>query len=128
MLPLKTHTCSPAELGLGGDSAREKKQRRFFSIRDELIAEVKTYIGLWQCIDEDQDLNLYGYFDSSYTQSLQISLKLCDETKNTCQKLDLQKDLGNKYIGLLYNERTYDQTKPSGERIKEDAKVTWIPV
>jgi hypothetical protein len=36
--------------------------------------------------------------------------------------------LNNKYLFILYNERTFDKTKPVGERSIPQSKINWVPI
>ena len=65
---------------------------------------------------------MYGTFDSGEASNIQINLKQCKPTTSVCKTVDLEKDLGDKWIAMLMNERTFD---PQSGKVNELSRLTW---
>ena len=85
-------------------------------------------VGNWHCMDDEQDFDLYGFYDGVETQSLHLRLKQCDKEQTTCEDVDLNTVLGDKYIALLSNERIFDRFASPSRQIVERSHVQWIPL
>ena len=70
-----------------------------------MISEVITYKNKFKCINND-DLVIWGDYNSAKTQQLAIQFKMCRSTEpGVCEsEEDIKEWLKGKFIVLLYNQ------------------------
>lgn len=69
---IQSHACSEEELGLTGDNSK------FMPTHDTSSNYVKLYKNKFQCINQE-DLEIYGNFDSKRAKLLRVALKYCQD-------------------------------------------------
>ena len=71
-IPIKTHTCSPEELGLTED----RDSARFMPINTNYAGDLKKYNGKLICFDLEQ-MYINGYFNSDVARKIEVRLDRC---------------------------------------------------
>ena len=87
-VPLKFHKCSAAEIGLGSNSQRDLEDKRLFDIHGDYLNDARSLLGNWNCFDDDQQFEIFGAYDASWSRSVRLNLNLCNETQNACQTIN----------------------------------------
>ena len=123
-ITLKTQPCLKGELGLTGNSLDEAK---FYPIQPDQANDVARIVGNWHCLD-NEDFDLYGGYNSGAAQTIRINVMLCDPSETECDEVDYPKFLSDKFVTVLTNERGFEQNAPSGQQVRNEAKLTWIPI
>jgi len=78
-------------------------------VNENYVNDAQRLQGFWHCLDETQDIDLYGFYDAGAAQFMRINLKKCDSVSNVCQEEESAgRSLGDKFIAVLHNERNYD--------------------
>lgn len=79
------------------------------------------------CI-EDEQLELYGDFNSDKARTIQISLKRCSGEAYCKTDEEIDQFLKGKYLLLLNNQVRFDQTFYGEESIKMESRIRWISI
>ena len=119
---IPNHFCSDEELGF-----EKGPKTRAFTVSERSLREVETYQRKFKCVDEEH-MRVWGNFNSAKAMQLQIKFHMChgeDYCKSRAEILDW---LSGKYIVLLYNERRFLNEVVNGESIREELRLTYVPV
>ena len=79
------------------------------------------------CIEEEQ-LELYGDWNSEKARTIQISLKRCSGQAYCKTDEEIDQFLKGKYLLLLNNQIRFDQTFYGAESIKMESRIRWISI
>ena len=120
---IESHTCSHQELGLTGD----KKQARFMPIHKASKSALKQYKDGFLCI-EDEQLELYGDWNSDSARTIQISLERCSREAYCKSDEEIDQFLKGTYLMLLNNQIRFDSTNYGTEAIKLESRVRWYSI
>ena len=79
-----------------------------------------------KCVNRDQELLMYGRYESQAASNLMIVFEKCDENKRTCKTPTQQAEfLEGKYILTLDNIRRFIQQEFDEARIEASSVVKW---
>ena len=80
-----------------------------------------------KCVDDD--INVYGDFNSNIASSLMVVFEACKPEERTCaDQATIDKWLKFKYLIIAENKENYLQTKPHGERKEALSKFSWVAI
>ena len=119
---IPNHFCSEEELGFV-----KGPKTRSFAVSERSLKEVETYQNKFKCIDEEY-LSVWGDFNSPKAMQLHIKFHMCHGEDYCKSKAEILDWLSGKYIVLLYNERRFLYADVKGESIREELRLTYVPV
>ena len=124
MIDLKTRPCTLQDFGL------EKGNQTFFTPVETKKEEFKNVINgnKLTCIDED--VVLYGDFNTAKARLLFLSFEKCDRTKRKTCKSDsvVQEWLKKQYLVLAYNSYNFIEDGFHERVFRKSANLDWIPI
>lgn len=122
--PIKTHTCTPEELGL----TENREGARFMQINQNYANDLKEYNGKLICFDIEQ-MYINGYFNSDVARKLVVQLERCQGEDKNCSDAETINDFyKNNMIGFLSNRIRFDPTLFGEEAVIQESEFFWEPI
>ena len=101
----------------------------FFPNKPTSKADMDIHWRKLKCINRDQELLMYGRYESQAASNLMIVFEKCDENKRTCKTPTQQAEfLEGKYILTLDNIKRFIQQEFDEARIEASSVVKWQPI
>ena len=124
---LKTRVCDQEDFQSIDKSA-------LYPVLDHNQQDVQKHaVGKFRCLDESQDLKLWGNYNTDQAQNLMIVFEKCDITKRPkgakCKtEKEIETWMDYKYIGLVMNEARFVQHKFGESRVERRSAFSWNPL
>ena len=80
-----------------------------YPLMEKSKAEVAVYKSKMKCLDAE-DYNVWGDYNSVVAQQLSVKFKMCEDEDYCESKEEIKKWLAGKFIVLVHNEVTFNQT------------------
>ena len=121
VIPIKTHKCSPEELGLTED----RIGARFMPINENYANDLKKYSGKLICLDIEQ-MYINGYFNSDVARKITVQLQRCEGKDKNCSDTETINDFyRNNMIGFLSNRIRFDPTRFGEDSVIKESHFMW---
>ena len=90
-----------------GTHSQSDEDSNFFQLNIHSRVDVEIFGHRLKCLEED--ISMFGHYDSSATQNLMVAFMSCDpKSRNDCKSEDeISEWLSNKYIITLVNEKRF---------------------
>ena len=102
---IPTRPCTPKELNL--EEKSEDDPVKFWPYTDTSIGDISAFAKNFKCIDDN--LEVYGDYNSARAQHLSILFEKCNPSKRACKSPEeIRKFTTRKFILTLQNQKRFD--------------------
>ena len=113
------------ELNLEEGSAYDGK--RFWPYHESLRTDVSTFAHKFMCID--QNIEVYGSYNSAKAQHLSIIFKKCDSAVRTCKSdEEIERYTRRKFLVTLQNGKRFVLDQYNEKKIMRESMISWNSV
>ena len=120
---LKTRNCTQEEISLGNDRVGTK----FYEIDSSQRPDLELYGRQLQCFEDD--LEIFGTYNSVKAQSLMIQFIACDSEKRACKsESEIKAFMKRKFIITVENSSRFNQDEYNDSKITKESKLVWHPM
>lgn len=113
---IPTHRCTEGELGLTGDTS----DSLLMPLKEEIAPDVKYYRQNYICADE-QELEVYGNYNSAAAQFLTVKIDRCHDRPDCKSEAEIDEFFRGKYLVILYNSKIFDSNKREEDSVVSES-------